>query len=596
MLNLLVPPEGKFQFELTEMDATFIEKLLNKDSVVVSNDAQGKVTFPEIEYSLSDLDKQEDGTLSKDFHYTIKEVIPSGATAENNYTFEGYTYDPTVHNITVTVTDNGSGELVITARDDIGSGSAVDMTGVDEDGTNVFTVNPYFANRYKAETSTQFYATKSLTGANLTAGMFTFQLKEKVNGSYVVIDTKTNDAKGKVTFDTITYKYDPAGTPSSNDLGKHEYTISEVIPIDDEGNVENPKNGITYDTTVVDVVTVVTDNGDGTLSIAYGEGEDAPTEFIGPNFANEYDAKGKTTLEGTKTLKGKKLEDGKYKFKITAEGNAPLRDEAGKDYIPTQLTVSNKDGKFIFPELWFQLDDLENVVGKTLKSKTFKYKVTEVLPENVDRDKLKVVGDRGYDETTGIIYDLSEKTVKLTVSDNGDGTLKIEKAEGTDELSFVNENRFTELMLTKSIDELVARDTKGELVNVTAVFRIKYHDSFLNKNIDRTVSVQFDPTKVAAETVTVDKIPTDLDTEDITIEEVYSADYKGKLVKALSKTVDETTGIATFSVEYTNERGNDITGSGVINTVDKNTFGIKSRRDSTGKNPSPAPAADESPR
>lgn len=193
----------------------------------------------------------------------------------------------------------------------------------------------------------------------------------------------------------------------------------------------------------------------------------------------------------------------------------------------------------------------------------------------MNKEDLTIVGDRGYDEKTGIIYDLSVKTVKLTVSDKGDGTLEIVKAEGTDELSFVNENRFTELKLTKSLDSLVKQDTEGELVDVTLVFKIRYFDSFLQKNINRNISVKFDADKVAAQTVTVDKIPTDLEARDISVDEVYSADYTGTLGE-VSKD-NNSDGTPVFSVTAENRKKGDVTGGGLINVIDPKADGARNQ-------------------
>ena len=42
----------------------------------------------------------------KTYEYTVNEVIPEGATAENNYTVNGVTYDSKTVNVKVTVTYN----------------------------------------------------------------------------------------------------------------------------------------------------------------------------------------------------------------------------------------------------------------------------------------------------------------------------------------------------------------------------------------------------------------------------------------------------------------------------------------------------------
>ena len=76
---------------------------------------------------------------------------------------------------------------------------------------------------------------------------------------------------------------------------------------------------------------------------------------------------------------------------------------------------------------------------------------------------------------------------------------------------------------------------------------------------------------------------------EVKVTEVYAADYKcdGNPTQDAKLTVDTDNGIKIFTVSFDNKRQGNITGSGVINTVDKNTFRITNRQDSTGKNQSP---------
>lgn len=97
-----------------------------------------------------------------------------------------------------------------------------------------------------------FGAKKVLTGAELKAGQFSFQLAD-ANGN--VVSTATNAADGSITFDDLTF--DATGT--------YEYTVSEVKPADDDPKTAGvQKDGVTYDATVHGVKVEVTEK-DGQL-------------------------------------------------------------------------------------------------------------------------------------------------------------------------------------------------------------------------------------------------------------------------------------------------------------------------------------------
>ena len=154
----------------------------------------------------------------------------------------------------------------------------------------------------------------------------------------------------------------------------------------------------------------------------------------------------------------------------------------------------------------------------------------------------------------------------------------------------MNELIYTKLMLTKNIDSLVARDAEDELTNVTCVFKVTYTDPLLGRKVSRSVSVQFDATKVSAEEAVVDKIP--IDATDLKVDEVYAADYTGEIIHGVAiRGEDRDTGLPLWTAEFNNRRNGDIHGSGVINKVEKgkntDSFVITNRRDSTGKNPPP---------
>ena len=193
VLNGKAIEAGQFEFELKEDG-----KVLH----TVSNDANGKIQFPELTFT-----KEETRT------FTISEKAGDVAGVE---------YDPNAYEVTVVVKDNGQGQLVATA------------TGAD---------NLTFTNVYKAKPAKEtITATKVLNGKALEADKYEFELKE---GNKVVATAK-NAADGTVTFPAISY----------DAVGPHTYTITEKA---------GSEAGVTYDKTSHTVTVDVKDNGQGQL-------------------------------------------------------------------------------------------------------------------------------------------------------------------------------------------------------------------------------------------------------------------------------------------------------------------------------------------
>ena len=116
-----------------------------------------------------------------------------------------------------------------------------------------------------------FTATKTLKGAELKDGQFTFELKDETGK---VVGTAKNDAKGNVKFDDMTFKA----------AGEYEYTISEV---------NDGQKNVTYDNTVHGVKVVVIEK-DGKLEATFWLPEGGVT------FTNTY-KEGTTTGPTTPT-------------------------------------------------------------------------------------------------------------------------------------------------------------------------------------------------------------------------------------------------------------------------------------------------------
>lgn len=108
------------------------------------------------------------------------------------------------------------------------------------------------ANPYSPKpTGIVLHAAKVLSGRDLAAGEFTFELSE--NG--IVIDTASNAEDGSITFSPITY----------DRPGEHDYVITEV---------PGSEEGLTYDSAAYTVhVSVTDDTNVGSLVTAWSYGE-----------------------------------------------------------------------------------------------------------------------------------------------------------------------------------------------------------------------------------------------------------------------------------------------------------------------------------
>ena len=292
--------DGEFQFQLKD----------EQDNVVAtaSNDAAGTVTFPRMAFGKA-------GTYT----YKVSEVVGSAA---------GITYDADVRKVTIKVADDGEGYLVA-------------ETSVEGDTT--------FANTYKAApvpygVTQDVKVSKTLTGRDLRAGEFEFELVENGN----VVATAPNDAEGNVNFDAL--EYDEAGT--------HTYVVREA-----KGSL----GGVTYDASEHVVTVSVTDDGSGRLS---AKATSADGQIV---FKNAYSAAPTSiTFGGTKVLTGAELAAGQFAFQLKdAQGNVvatatnaadgslvfePVSLDAAGEYHLTLSEVNDAQDNVTYDDHVYQLD------------------------------------------------------------------------------------------------------------------------------------------------------------------------------------------------------------------------------------------------
>lgn len=349
--NLLVPDgltpadiAGKFTFTVTGEEGAPMPA-----NASVTNDAKGKVDFGKITFTLDDLNKALGEKPEKREHTFTYTVTESGKVA-------GVTNDAKPsRTVSFTVTDDGEGKLSVSHK---------------PDGDVAFT----FTNAYNVKpVEDQITATKVLTGRELAADEFSFELVEGEGKDAKVVATGKNAADGKITMSPV--KYDRAG--------KHKYTLREV-----KGNA----GGITYSDAEFTIETTITDKGDGTLEAKHVLKDDVKAA----TFENAYSVTpidAELDFDLSKAIDGRDWTDSdKFSFTITAPEGTPLPD-------PATVTVSKKDAEDGIAAIKF---------GKIhyTAAGTYKYEIRE-----------------NAGSAAGMTYDAHVATAEVTVTDNGKGVL-----------------------------------------------------------------------------------------------------------------------------------------------------------------------------
>lgn len=251
------------------------------------------------------------------------------------------------------VTDHGNGKLT------------VERLGAASDPAFAFT-NTYSVQPTDSSVTDQVTVTKQLTGRDMAAGEFAFELLEGND----VVATGTNSADGSVALSPITY----------TKPGTHSYMLREV-----GGGAH--KAGVEYDGSVFAVTTTVTDNGNGTLSATHKVDNDA--NAVG--FTNSYaPAATSVTLGASKVLNGKSLEDGEFSFALEGEDG-------------TRLTAGNDaNGMVAFPAIQYS------------ETGTYQYTLSEVKGSETG-----VTYDEAAYAVTVAVEDDGEGSLVATVSYEG---------------------------------------------------------------------------------------------------------------------------------------------------------------------------------
>ena len=271
--NSYQPGQTSYQISGTKV-------LENADPATTRTPADGEFTFALIDVATG---QEIDRTTNVGRAFTFK-AISYTATGSHAYQVKEVagqdgtiTYSDAVLDVTVNVTDDGSGQLTATANK-----TAADLT---------------FTNTYTpTATTATITGTKALTGRDLAEGEFFFDLKD-ADGN--VAQTVQNGADG--TFGFAPLQLDKVGT--------YVYTVSE--------RAGATANGVTYDTTVFTATVTVTENAEThalEAQVAYSKGGKAADAVA---FSNSYaPAATEVKLGASKVLSGEDLKEGQFSFQL----------------------------------------------------------------------------------------------------------------------------------------------------------------------------------------------------------------------------------------------------------------------------------------
>lgn len=369
---------GEFSFELYERESE--DKNSNATKLeTVSNAKNGTFKFSGITY-------YEDGADT--YYYHVKEV-------NGGEKIDGVSHDDIIYYITVTVYDNGEGQMI---ADTVMTHSEQADPDVALGDTTL-----YFNNLYSTDDGElKLTGTKDILGRDMTANdIFEFELRESnenfdENGT--VLQTVTNSGK-TITFDTV--KIESEGT---------KFFIVK------EKNAGQRENGVTYDDTVYQIKVTADDNDSGELvldTVINKKGD--PTSVSSLDFVNVYTAdKTSAQFKGTKTLKDRPLaiKNNEFTFELYNAVNGAV---SGK-YIQQ---VRNSGNSFEFKPIEYTETGVHT------------YIVKEYIP--------------AANERFGVDYDTTEYLVTVNVTDNKEGRLEagttyqvLGKAGPVNGISFTN--------------------------------------------------------------------------------------------------------------------------------------------------------------
>lgn len=247
------------------------------------------------------------------------------------------------------------------------------------------TMAPAFENKYvPASVSVTLSGDKTLVGKTLTKNSYAFWLyRTDANWNRTnFIETKLNESDGSFTFAPLTFDAEMFSQASS-----YYYTLFEA---EGGSNID----GVTYDDEEYRIRIDLRDDQMGYLhaTVHIFDSTGVPADTL--SFVNEYNVTGTASavIQGEKSYTGKTLEDDLFTFELYG---------ADENYA-----------------LGTKLQEVKNV------GKDFSFTVTGFTPADIGTSFYYVVKEENAGaKIDGITYDKASYRVKVTVIDNGDGTL-----------------------------------------------------------------------------------------------------------------------------------------------------------------------------
>lgn len=432
-----------FQFALAGEDGAPMPEGSADGSKTVSVTAAGTKAgdrvafdFGFIRYTLNDIKDAEFAEVggkrvrAKTFTYTVREVRPDDGSA-----IAGVAYDGHVATMTVTVTDDGSGNLTATTP------AIAEVSG--GDFVNTYTTELDYSARAGVRLS------KTLCGRAMEAGQFAFTVTADAetaaklglktdkdayavaaadDGAADLVDLIGGAAEGDVKF-------------TDADAGKvYRFTVAETkLGAEGYANDTAPRTvtiAPAYDTATGKLIVTTTVAKDG-VEVTRSEVSTADDAMATPApvtvaFENSYEAtgtlggEGNVAINATKTLTGRAAAAGEFSFSVRdARGNA----------VATATNQASGDGEaagLAFSPIAYTTDALERMVADGIATRAADG--SWVIPYTVSED--------GTDQlSAGVTATASSFDITVKVTDNGKGGLDVavvypEGSDGT--LSFVN--------------------------------------------------------------------------------------------------------------------------------------------------------------
>lgn len=392
---------GMFEFELTaKTDGAPMPANAQGGKAVASVDATGRFAFGQVKFDENDVNPHG---APKTYEYELREINSGEA---------GMTYDATVWHISVTVSLDETGTVVlnVTNRRALADGALGEAELIT------------FDNSYEAESAVVngfIHGTKTLMGRDSLDGeKFTFSLTQAsgpeggctgFSPEVEVGDLADSEAKS---FNFGTATFTRAGT--------YVFEVREVAP-------DQPAGGMTYDGHTYTVTVKVADEGGKLVVQSTTYSDEAARDVEAATFINTYrpadaDYAGITV---SKTLIGRTMREGEFNFTITGE------DEVSEALLAQKAAPSDRefvnDGQRASGEknAMTKLSGLH--FDRTDVGKTFHFAVAEFVP----------------DDSRGVKYDQTVHHVEISVADALNGTLVVTTTIDGDDGDPGNEVAFT---------------------------------------------------------------------------------------------------------------------------------------------------------